>query len=73
MFFLPEVRSWSFRTGPDNFGGPVLVRKDLDLLGPLVHYLLPDLFRFVTEEILSITAVSEDCGSYAKPHAISFP
>ena len=35
--FFQKVRSWSFRTGPDNFGGPVLVRKDLDLLGPLVH------------------------------------
>ena len=31
------------------------------------------LFCFVTEEILSITAVSEDRGSYAKPHVTGFP
>ena len=31
------------------------------------------LFCFVTEEILSITAVSKDRGSYAKPHATGFP
>ena len=37
-----KVRSWSVRTGPKNFGGPV--RKDLNLLGPLVHYL--SVFRF---------------------------
>jgi hypothetical protein len=35
-FFFWKVRSWSIRTGPENFGGPVL--KDLNLLGPLVHY-----------------------------------
>ena len=35
-FFFRKVRSWSVRTGPENFGGPV--RKDLNLLGPLVHY-----------------------------------
>ena len=34
-FFFWKVRSWSVRTGPENFGGPV--RKDLNLLGPLVH------------------------------------
>ena len=30
-------------------------------------------FCFVTEEILNITAISEDRGSYAKPHATGFP
>ena len=35
-FFFWKVRSWSVRTGPENFGGPV--RKDLNLLGPLEHY-----------------------------------
>ena len=35
-FFFRKVRSWSVRTSPENFGGPVL--KDLNLLGPLVHY-----------------------------------
>ena len=34
-FFFWTVRSWSVRTGPENFGGPV--RKDLHLLDPLEH------------------------------------
>jgi hypothetical protein len=35
-FFFRKVWSWSIMTGSENFGGPVL--KDLNLLGPLVHY-----------------------------------
>ena len=37
-FFFWKVWSWSVRTGPENFGCPV--QKDLNFLGPLVHYWL---------------------------------
>ena len=43
-FFSWKVRSLSVRTSPENFGGPV--RKDLNLLGPLVHYDLHKLQAF---------------------------
>ena len=43
-FFFRKVRSWSVRTGPENFGGPVL--KDLNLVGPLVHYTVHCILKF---------------------------
>ena len=36
VFCKVSLHSFSGRTGPEKFGGPV--RKDLNLLGPLVHY-----------------------------------
>ena len=36
-FFFWKFRFWSVRTRPENFGG--LVRKDLNLLGTLEHYI----------------------------------
>ena len=45
IFFFWKVRSWSVRTGPENFDGPV--RKDLNLLGPLVHYFARQLMIWI--------------------------
>ena len=36
-FFFQKVRSWSIRTGPKNFGGPVWSWRTSIFLGPLVH------------------------------------